>query len=138
MILYKETKLIHDADLRALYSSVGWVSYTDRITDLSVLLSDCQIVFSAWDESKLVGLIRTVGDGISIQYVQDFLVLPAYQKQGIGTALIQYVMKKSENIRQLVLITDGSDENKSVINYYESQGLKTFENAGICGLFRMK
>lgn len=136
MITYKETKLIEGKDLRSLYSAVGWISYTDKIADLKALLANCQLVYSAWDEEKLVGLIRTVGDGLSIQYVQDFLVLPAYQKQGIGTTLFQYVVKKSEHIRQFVLITDGSDENKEIIAYYKKQGLTTFDEAGLAGLWR--
>jgi len=143
MITYKETKQIEDKDLRPLYLSVGWASYTERITDLSTLLVDCQLVYSAWDTNtlggeKLVGLIRTVGDGLSIQYIQDFLVLPDYQKQGIGTTLFKKVLEHSEHIRQLVLITDGSEENREIIEYYKNLGLRTFTDAGLCGLWRMK
>lgn len=138
MITYKETKSIDDTDLRPLYLSVGWVSYTDEIADLSTLLPNCQLVYSAWDQEQLVGLIRTVGDGLSIQYIQDFLVLPDYQKQGIGTKLFQYVMEKSAHIRQFVLITDGSDENKKTIEYYKKQGLIPFDEAGLAGLWRLK
>ena len=137
MIEYKEKKSISDADLRPLYESVGWTSYTDKISDLSTLLTDCQLVFSAWQDGKLVGLIRTVGDGISIQYVQDLLVLPQYQKRGIGSKLLQHVMDESKDIRQFVLITDGSEENKAAIEFYKKLGLRTFEETEVCGLWRM-
>jgi len=137
MITYTATKQIEDKDLRPLYLSVGWVSYTDKIADLSTLLTNCQLVFSAWENDLLVGLIRTVGDGISIQYIQDFLVLPDYQKQGIGTTLFKKVLDHSKHIRQFVLMTDGSEENKATIKYYEKLGLKTFDDTGICGLWRM-
>jgi len=138
MIEYKEIKSISDSDLRPLYKSVGWVSYTDELSDLSILLTNCQLVYSAWHDEKLVGLIRTVGDGISIQYVQDLLVLPEYQKRGIGSRLLQQVIEQSQEIRQFVLITDGSEENKAAIEFYKQQGLKTFDESGLCGLWRVK
>jgi len=86
---------------------------------------------------SLVGLIRTVGDGISIQYVQDLLVLPEYQKRGIGSRLLRQVIEQSQEIRQFVLITDGSEENKAAIEFYQKQGLKTFDESGLCGLWRV-
>ena len=52
MIEYKGTKLIDDSDLRPLYESVGWTSYTEKISDLSTLLTPCQLVFSAWDDGQ--------------------------------------------------------------------------------------
>ena len=137
MIEYKKTKLIDDKDLRPLYESVGWVSYTNQISDLSTLLDHCQLVYSAWHASQLVGLIRTVGDGISIQYVQDILVMPDYQGLGIGTKLLQDVIKQSTGIRQFVLITDGSGENKAIA-FYKKQGLVTFDESGLCGLWRVE
>ena len=137
MITYKETKEINDSNLRPLYESVGWVAYTEKISDLSILLTNCQLVFSAWDNEKLIGLIRTVGDGISIQYVQDILVLPEYQKQGIGRELLQKVMEMSKEIRQFVLITDGSEDNQAAIEFYKKQGLATFEEVGLKGLWRL-
>ena len=137
MITYQTTKTIKDLDLRPLYEAVGWKSYTERVTDLSALVANAQLVLSAWDNEKLVGLIRTVGDGISIQYVQDILVLPDYQNKGIGSELLKKIIEKSKDIRQFVLITDGSDENKVAIEFYQKNGLKTFADTGICGMWRM-
>ena len=67
MINYQETKEIKDEQLRSLYESVGWVSYTERVEDLQALLLNSRLVYSAWDGERLVGLIRTIGDGISIE-----------------------------------------------------------------------
>ena len=138
MIIYKDTKDITDAHLRKLYDAVGWISYTNRTSDLSEILEQSQIVYSAWSGETLVGLIRTVGDGLTIQYVQDFLVMPEFQKQGIGKELFTYVLKNSEHIRQFVLMTDNSDDNQEIIKIYEKLGLKRFSDTGVCGLWRMK
>jgi len=131
---YKDTKNISDSDLRPLYESVGWVSYTEKFTDLSVLIANSYQVISAWDGIVLTGLIRTVGDGLSIQYVQDLLVLPKYQNCGIGTELMKRIMDTSTHIRQFVLITDGQEENKAAVEFYMKMGLKTFEETKTCGL----
>lgn len=135
-IEYKLEKGIADADLRPLYESAGWTSYTEKFPDLQVLLAPCQIVYSAWDGQQLVGLIRCVGDGVSIQYVQDLLVLPAYQGKGIGTRLLKYVMEQSRDIRQFVLITDGSPANQPILEWYAHLGLTPFETRHIKGLLR--
>ena len=37
---------------------------------------------AAYDEDRLVGLIRVVGDGLTIVFIQDLLVYPQYQRQG--------------------------------------------------------
>ena len=135
MITYKTTKTIEDKDLRPLYDAVGWISYTEQITDLGVLVTNAHLVISAWNNDQLVGLIRTVGDGVSIQYVQDILVLPDYQNQGIGSELLKKVMEASKYIRQFVLMTDANDEK--AIKFYQKNGLTTFADTGICGLWRM-
>lgn len=136
MITYKTTKDILDKDLRLLYDSVGWYAYTNVIKDLKTLLNECIIVYSAWEDEKLVGLIRTVGDGISIQYVQDILVLPEYQGKGIGKSLLTYVLDRSKTIRQFVLITDSHEQNKDALNFYKKCGLVTLENLNTIGFSR--
>jgi len=37
-----------------------------------------------------------------------------------------------------VLITDGSEENKYVLDWYELQGLTPFEKAGVQGFWRKR
>jgi len=137
MIKYKESKKISDKDLRPLYESISW-HYAGKYSDLSVILENSYLVYSAWDGDRLVGLVRTVGDGLSIQYVQDILILPEYKKLGIGKELLRYALEKSEHIRQFALITGSSEENRYVLDWYEKQGLRPFEKDEIKGFWRVK
>ena len=130
---YKTSKEIKDQDLRKLYTSLHWSAYTDKFPDLSVLLRDCMIVYSAWDKDKLVGLIRVIGDNVSIAYVQDLLVLPEYQKTGVGKELLDYVLENTRHIRQFQLITDNLPENQSIRDWYQSRGLIPNTQAGLTG-----
>ena len=45
-------------------------------------------ILGAHDGEKLVGIIRAVGDGYSVLFIQDILVLPEYQRKGIGNRLM--------------------------------------------------
>lgn len=40
---------------------------------------------------RLAGLIRAVGDGVSISYIQDLLIYPDFQKSRLGSRLLDRV-----------------------------------------------
>lgn len=75
----------------------------------------------------LVGLIRVVGDGYSIVYIQDILVLQEYQNNGIGKKLIEIVLNKYKDVRQKVLLTDNKDKT---ILFYKKVGFLKAEEFG--------
>lgn len=112
----KELKL---EQLEKLYNDVEWFSYTKDLHVLHQAISQSLEVISAWDEEELVGLIRVVGDGVTIIYIQDILVLKAYQNQGIATQLMQEVLDKYIQVRQKVLLTE---ESPDVRHFYEKNG----------------
>ncbi|MCG1023598.1 GNAT family N-acetyltransferase [Sutcliffiella horikoshii] len=112
----KELKL---EQLEKLYNDVEWFAYTQDLHVLHQAISQSLEVISAWDEEELVGLIRIVGDGVTIIYIQDILVLKAYQNQGIATQLMQEVLDKYAHVRQKVLLTE---ETPDVRHFYEKNG----------------
>lgn len=135
-IFYQKKKDISDDFLRPLYQSVGWISYTESLNDLNQLLQGSRLVISAWRDNQLIGLIRTIGDGISIEYVQDLLVLPEFQQQGVGSQLLSRLFEETSHIRQFVLITDNSPDNQETINWYKKHGLIPVSDANIIALWR--
>ena len=54
-----------------------------------------------------------------ILFIQDILVTPEYQHQGIGTKLLQQTLEKYKNVYQIQLTTDNS---MKTISFYESNG----------------
>ncbi|EOT25710.1 GNAT family N-acetyltransferase [Enterococcus saccharolyticus] len=44
---------------------------------------------ACYDEKRLVGYLSVVSNGATDAYIQDVMVAPAYQGQGIGTTLIE-------------------------------------------------
>ena len=107
------------AELVALYSSVGWASYTAEPDGLMLALRQSLRIATAWDDQALVGLARVVGDGVSIIYLQDVLVHPDHGRSGVGTRLVNAVFEPYADVRQHVLITDDEPTQRA---FYESLG----------------
>ncbi len=95
MITYKKEKNMTLDQLDTLYSSVGWISYTNNVSKLQKAVANSLFVLSAWDDKQLIGLIRTVGDGETILYIQDILVEPRYQNKDIGSSLMAQTFRLS-------------------------------------------
>lgn len=75
----------------------------------------------AYSDDKLIGIIRVVGDGCSIIYVQDIIVAPAYQRKGIGKRLLDTILEKYENVYQKVLLTE---KQPQTIAFYKGAGFE--------------
>lgn len=103
-----------------LYNDASWTAYTDEPDLLMEAIKNSLKVWTLWDGEKLIGLARTIGDGSTIAYLQDLLILKAYQGQGLGSRLLSQIVEENKNIRQFVLLTDNSEMTK---NFYKKLGL---------------
>ena len=120
MIGYKKNDTISFDEIFPLYEAVGWTNYTQNPTMLKEAYENSLHILAALnEEEKLVGVLRAVGDGASILFIQDILVYPAYQHQGIGTKLLQMTLEKYKNVYQVQLATDDSTKT---VSFYESNG----------------
>ena len=122
-LVFKEDIILNVEDILYLYNDVGWSSYTKNIDSLIKSIKNSLKVISVWDNDLLVGLIRVVGDGHSIIYIQDILILQKYQNSGIGKRLIEIILDKYKNVRQKVLLTDKEEKN---ILFYKKVGFSNF------------
>lgn len=117
--IYSENKNISKEDLNKLYSDNEWFLYTRNLDSLKRAVENSLYVKSVWKEEKLIGLIRVVGDGESIIYIQDILVLRDYHRQGIGSGLMNDVLEKFKHVRQKTLLTGTSEQQAK---FYRSVG----------------
>ncbi|HFH9837089.1 TPA: GNAT family N-acetyltransferase [Streptococcus suis] len=124
MITYKQNPQLDFQAVLELYSSVGWIGYTDRPDMLRKSLVNSLLIISAFDRDELVGLIRVVGDGASILFIQDILVHPDYQRQGIGRKLTEMALAEFPDFYQIHLLT-GREEK--TMNFYRSLGFTAVE-----------
>lgn len=120
MIRTVENRIVTLEDVLPLYEAVGWTNYTTKPEMLEVAYKNSLHIIGAFnDDEKLIGVLRGVGDGASILFIQDILVYPEYQHQGIGTKLLQQTLEKYKNVYQIQLATDDSTKT---VSFYESNG----------------
>ena len=129
----RELTAFDPEEVLRLYAAVGWTSYTDRPEMLKTAWENSLLILAAYDGDKLVGIIRTVGDGASIVFVQDILILPEYQRRRIGTQLLRTVMERFSSVYQLALMTD---DTLKTVSFYQSVGLVKAEDTGCCAFVR--
>lgn len=133
MINYKENVQVEKEDLEKLYSSVGWSAYTNNLALLDKAIKNSLNVITAWENEKLVGLIRVVGDNHTIIYIQDILVNPNYQNKKIGTQLMSQTLEKYKNVRQKTLLTEDAP---NVRHFYEKFGFSSCDKGSSVAFYK--
>lgn len=129
----KEYASYNEADVLRLYASVGWTAYTADPEALRKGFANSLLTLAAYEGETLVGLIRAVGDGYTVVFVQDLLVLPAYQHQGIGSALLRAMLDRYRHVRQIELTTDSTEKT---VAFYKSMGFREMSEFGCCGFMK--
>ena len=123
----------NEEEILALYNAVGWKAYTSDPASLAAGYAHSLLTLEARDGEKLVGVIRTVGDGATIVYIQDIIVHPEYQRRGVGAALIRAVMERFSAVRQIVLLTDDTEKT---VAFYKKQGFTPAAKYGCCAFMK--
>ncbi len=129
----REYKTYDETEILNLYRSVGWTAYTDDPETLKAGFENSLLTLAAYNGDQLLGIIRSVGDGKTIVYIQDLLVYPEWQRKGIGSALIQAVLARCKAVRQIVLTTDNTPKT---IAFYHAQGFTQMTEVGCCGFMK--
>ena len=138
MISVRKQDVVKLEDVLHLYQAVGWTNYTNQPQMLEQALSHSLVIYVALDGDAVVGLIRLVGDGFSSVLVQDLIVLPSYQRQGIGSALMKEALEDYKDAYQVQLVTEQTEKN---VGFYRSLGfeaLSTYDCIGMTWINREK
>ena len=61
---------------------------------MMAMIENTDILVSAWDSLRLVGIARTLTDYAYVAYLADLAVHIDYQKQGIGRELVEKTKSK--------------------------------------------
>ncbi len=123
----REYTAYDEAEILSLYESVGWTNYTARPEMLREAFAHSLLTLGAYEDGKLLGVVRAVGDGYSVVLVQDLLIFPAYQRRGVGAALLRAVTERFPDVYQLQLLTDNTPEHAA---FYRSLGFRDLSEYG--------
>ncbi|WP_433774796.1 GNAT family N-acetyltransferase [Bacillus wiedmannii] len=102
-------------EYKYLCDSVGWTDYMNfEVVETSLQNSIYCITVN--DNNRIVGMGRIVGDGAIYFYIQDIVVHPDYQKNGIG----------KEIMNTLVEYLNQNAPDKAFVGLFASQGKTSF------------
>ena len=134
MITYKEFDSSMIESVKNIYKKESWNAYLNDDEKLIRAFDNSLYTIGAFDDCKLIGFIRCVGDGEHILIVQDLIVEPEYQQRKIGTYLFKTIMQKYSEVRMFMVVTDIEDvlDNK----FYKSFNLKKLEDMNMVGYIR--
>jgi GNAT superfamily N-acetyltransferase len=120
-IRYSESRDLPLETVLPLYRANEWSS-AEKPQILHQALLNSHSLVTAWDEARLVGLGNAISDGHLVVYYPHLLVLPEYQRRGIGRAIMQRLVSRYTGFHQHVLLGDGR-----ALDFYRKCG---FERAG--------
>ena len=94
-----EKNKLNVKDYQSIRATTDWYMLEEKVVEKALkndLFSIC-----VYEEDKLIGIGRIIGDGFMYFYVQDVIVVPEYQKKGIGRIIMDnieaYLMKVTNN-----------------------------------------
>ena len=95
-MILKTNQLDIDTYLK-LREKVNWKKLTKTQAEVAIKGSLYTVV--AYEDNEPVGMGRIVGDGAVICYIQDLIVVPEYQKKGMGHAIITKLIDYVKEIK---------------------------------------
>lgn len=113
-----------------LYDELQWGAYDIETT--KKLLKHTLYSISVYDDNKIVGYGRLIGDGIVFIFIRDVMVVPKYQSKKIGTNIMNKLLEKINLIKQenpYVRVYLGASKGKE--GFYRKFGFITRSEAGL-------
>lgn len=101
-----------------LRKTVGWSTFSDAQVEKALHNSLYTIVIK--ENNQPIAMGRIIGDNALYYYIQDIVVNPNYQGQGIGTKIIQQLLQYVEkNILPDTTVTVGLFAAKGKEEFYQ-------------------
>lgn len=125
-VVYRETKSIVPEELARVFINSGIRRPADDLPRLEKMIANADIMISAWDNDKLVGIARALTDYSYCCYLSDLAVDADYQKAGIGNELVRQVQMRIGEEVSLVLLSA-----PEAMDYYPRIGFAPSNNCFI-------
>ena len=109
-----------------VYNSSGINRPTADKERIEKMYSNSNLILTAWDNDKLVGISRSLTDFCFCCYLSDLAVRKDYQKSGVGQKLIQLTKEKVGEQTALILLSA-----PTAMEYYPKVGMQKIDNGFI-------
>ena len=129
MILIKEN-INNVEEFNYLYDAVGWGCYDKKISEKA--MANTMYSVSVYEDNRIIGYGRIIGDGICFLYIHDVMVVPKYQNKKIGSQIMNKLIEKVNQVKldnPYVRVYLGASKGKE--KFYEKFGFITREDANL-------
>lgn len=125
-ISYKSNFVPDVAHIIDLFVKTEMPRPTDDPERTRKMFENADLIWTAWDDKKLVGVCRCITDWAWCCYLSDLAVDPAYKKNGIGKKLIQLTKDSIGEQAMLLLLSV-----PAAMDYYPRVGFTKEDKAFI-------
>ena len=86
-------------DFNYLTNSVGWGTRKNSIVEEA--LKNTLYSLCVYNDNKLIGYGRIIGDKTIFLYIQDVMVIPEYQNKHIGTGIMENLLSQINEYKKI-------------------------------------
>lgn len=124
-LTFSEKKTLDPQQLLRLFQQAPWAKGRS-LDDAREMLRHTDLALCAWDGDQLVGFARVLTDFVYRATIWDVIVDQAYQKQGIGTELVQRILRHPR-LKKVELVWLCTRQP----SFYERLGFSSQEQTGM-------
>ena len=129
MIKYSEEKISVE-NFNYLNEKVGWGRRENIV--VKEALDNTLYSITVYDDKKVIGYGRIIGDKTIFLYIQDIIVIPEYQGNKIGTEIMNLLLKKINEYKKInPAIRTYIGPSLGRESFYKKFGFKTRKEAGL-------
>ena len=125
-IIYKFDVVPTAQQVIELYNDADLPRPTHDPQRIKAMFENSDLIVTAWDENKLVGVSRTITDWVWCSYLADLAVSPGYNRSGIGKQLIELTKKRVGEQSMVLLLSV-----PTAMDYYPKVGFSKEDRAFI-------
>jgi ribosomal protein S18 acetylase RimI-like enzyme len=121
---YERDLLLDPAQVAQLYESAGMRRPIRDLERIAKMLKHANLVWTAWEGERLVGIARCLTDFAWTCYLADLAVARDLQHRGVGRGLVEHVRETIGPSTALVL-----NSAPEALAYYPKIGFTPLETA---------
>jgi N-acetylglutamate synthase-like GNAT family acetyltransferase len=125
-IIYRNNIIPDINQIVDVYNSSGINRPTMDKERIEKMFSNSNLIITAWNNDKLVGISRSLTDFCYCCYLSDLAVRKEYQSSGIGKQLIELTKNSIGEQTALILLS-----SPTAMDYYPKIGFQKIDNGYI-------
>lgn len=129
-------KYISKASLIEFFEPKQIKKYEDRYDELHYAIKNSDYVVTAWEDGRLIGILRSSGDNTFTQYINNFLIHDAYVSRGIASKMLNLYLQETEDVDDVYIISGRKVTKSFTINWYLHKGFEQITSLDNFHVFR--